>query len=56
MPAVELDLAEMGFAFFGMVGDGVDGCVRGDGVQDEGGDLAGAQQYIRNIKIARPAL
>ena len=30
----------MGFAFLGVGGDGVDGGVRGGGVQDEGGGLA----------------
>jgi len=34
-----LDLAKVGFAFCSMSGDGVDGDVRGDGVQDERRDL-----------------
>src|SRR5512146_2776206 len=37
---VELDFAEVGFAFLGVGGDGVEGGVRGGGVQDEGDGLA----------------
>src|SRR5689334_15665297 len=37
---VELDFAEVGFAFLGVGGDGVDGDVRGGGVHDESDGLA----------------
>jgi hypothetical protein len=37
---VELDFAEVGFALVGVGSDGVDGGVRGGGVQDEGDGLA----------------
>ena len=37
---VELDFAEVGFAFLGMSGDRVHGDVRGGGVQHEGDGLA----------------
>src|SRR5689334_1542602 len=37
---VELDFAEVGFAFLGVGGEGVHGDVRGGGVQDQGDGLA----------------